>query len=338
MKIPLVESIQLGNLKIQLINKVSDLRKAHRIELGCTSEPGAFGEADLENELQCRTNSDWISWLEPELSNYYKLLLKIMTENSVESGVAKGKIDSKNLWVWGGPTPYWGGSMAEDTLIEGADFYSAENIVYVYGPTDEKTLALHSKYKKMLCQINAACRTPGALTENSEEANAELLSKLSLKFPNIIGAICDDSTVGSADIVDEKNFAKRYAALKKYNSKLKMYSVIYAHELYKNFSRILPYVDVVNLWIWDMDQLLQTEEIISACQEKFPGKSIIAGIFLHEYGVTDAQNHPKLLTYQLDKIREFIYKDIVEGIIILGDREIKKWPTIANAVKQYLRE
>lgn len=337
MQIPLAKKAQLESLKFFLMQKVNALRSAHKVALGCTSEPGAF-DNQPEDKLQVPTCSKWCSWLEPEASRYQDFLMQIMAENPPAPSAEKALIDADKLWVWGGPTPYWGGTMAEDTLLAGADYYNAQNVVYVYGPTNEKTMAMHSKYKRMICQINAACRTPGALAEGNEETNAELLSKLSLQFPNIVGAMCDDSTVGSKDTVEEGVFAKRYAALKKHNDKLRMYTVIYAHELYKNFSKIQPYVDVVNFWIWDKDQMLQAEEYLSLCQEKFPGKPIIAGVFLHEYGVTDAGNSPEFLAYQLDRIREFIHKKVVEGVILLGDREIKKWPTTAAAVKKYLQK
>ena len=35
-------------------------------------------------------------------------------------------------------------------------------------------------------------------------------------------------------------------------------------------------------------------------------------------------------------IREYMTRGIVEGVILLGDREIKKWPESSNAVRNYL--
>ena len=335
MQIPLEHSLKLTILKERVRQKVDSLRKGHHVDLGCTSAPAPAGYIE-EDKLIGLTNSQWSSWLEPDSCEYKKMLLKILAGAPSADPRKQAKIDADKLWVWGGPTPYWGGSMADDTLVRGADYFGAANVVYVC-PTNEKMLALHSKYKRMLCQINRNCRTPGALEGGSEEDNAERLSKLSLQFPNIVGAMCDDVTVGSQDVVDPGPFEKRYAALKKHNSRLKMYGVIYAHELYKDFSQILPYLDVVNLWLWDMDHILQYDEYIALAQQKFPGKPIISGIFLHEYGVTDAGNSPELLAYQLDRAREYIARNIVEGVILLGDREIKKWPAVAQSVREYLK-
>jgi hypothetical protein len=336
MQIPLEHSIKLVTLKARIRYKVDLLRRGHGIALGCTSAPAVAGYVEDDPTL-CPTNSEWCSWMEPELSEYKQLLLKILAGGTAADTRGLAKIDTDKLWVWGGPTPYWGGSMADDTLVRGADYFAADNVVYVYGPTNEKMLSLHSKYKRMLCQINANCRTPGALEGGSEEDNAELLSRLSLQFPNVIGAMCDDVVVGSKDVIESGPFEKRYAALKKHNSALKMYGVIYGHELHKDFTSILPYLDVINLWLWDMDHILQYDEFIALAQQKFPGKPIISGIFLHEYGVTDAGNSPELLAYQLDRAREFITRDIVEGVILLGDREIKKWPAVAESVRCHLK-
>ena len=53
-------------------------------------------------------------------------------------------------------------------------------------------------------------------------------------------------------------------------------------------------------------------------------------------GDPDAGNLPQLLTYQLDKAREYMTRGVVEGVILLGDREIKKWPESSDAVRNYL--
>ena len=246
------------------------------------------------------------------------------------------KLTPDKVWVWGGPTPLWGGSMADDTLVKGADYFGSENVVYVYGPTTDHMLGLHSKYKKMLCQVNANCRTAGALA-NTEEENAELLSKLSLDYPNIVGAMCDDFCTSFTKILLPERFEKIYNGVKKYNKDLRVYGVIYAHELgVRNFQLIQPYIDVVNLWLWNKEEILDIDTHIARCREEFPGKPIILGIFLHEYGRSDIGNPPRLLVRELQKAREFLTKGWIEGVILLGDREIKKWPESAKAVKDYL--
>jgi hypothetical protein len=149
--------------------------------------------------------------------------------------------------------------------------------------------------------------------------------------------MCDDVTTMFERVVLPDTFEARYRGLKKHNPNLKMYGVAYVHELYqKDFRLILPYTDVVNLWFWFREDILEYDRHIAKCQEAFPGKPIIQGIFLQDYGRTCLGNPPEILCYQLDKVREYMAKGIVQGAIILGDREIKKWPESAEAVKNYL--
>lgn len=320
-----------------LLFKVQQLRKDPKFKLGETAAPRPEDYKE-EDSLCGPVNTEWIKLIEPENSIVDGIIKEILAGAPRQDTSKCVKLGADNLWVWGGPTPYWGGTMADDTLVRGADYYNAQNVVYVYGPTNEKMLELHSKYKRMLCQVNANCRTPGAQYGLTDEENAEQLSKLSLKFPNIKGAMCDDVTTNYHKVVLPELFEARAKALKKHNQALKMYGVVYVHELgVKDFSYILPYMDVVNLWFWHKDEILEYDEKIELCRSKFPGKPIIQGIFLHEYGRSDIETPSDLLVYQLEKSREYLSQGALEGVIILGDREIKKWPQAAETVWNYLK-
>jgi len=299
----------------------------------CAPRPADYSEDD---PLIGKLDHEWFDQIKPENEAVNKEILKLLPSLPAPDTANAPKLSADNVWVWGGPTPSWGGSMADDTLIRGADYFHAENVVYVYGPTTDKMLQLHAKYKKMLCQINANCRTQGALA-NTEEENAELLSRLSLEYPNIAGGMCDDYTVGSSKIVLPERFEKMYTAIKKHNAALKLYGVIYVQELGRGkFRLIQPYIDVVNLWHWNKEDILDIDKNIETCQRDFPGKPILLGIFIHDYGCASCGTPPELLIYQLEKAREYVHKGIAEGIVILGDREIKKWPESAAAVKNHL--
>ncbi len=316
---------------------------ARKREVGCgrkqdSSASHAPRPADYieDDPLIGELDDEWFDLVKSENDAVNNEIMKLLPSLPAPKTTQTPKLSADKVWVWGGPTPSWGGSMADDTLVRGADYFHAENVVYVYGPTTDKMMQMHSKYKKMLCQINANCRTQGALA-NTEEENAELLSRLSLKYKNIVGGMCDDYTVSSSKIVLPERFEKMYTALKKHNSALKLYGVIYVHELGRGkFRLIQPYIDVVNLWHWNKEEILNIDKNIDICQQDFPGKPILLGIFIHDYGCANCGSLPELLIYQLEKAREYAHKGIVEGIVILGDREIKKWPQAALAVKKHL--
>lgn len=336
MKLTAEQRMKLDLAIERLHEKCRNVRMQRTVDLGATAAPRS---ADyVEDDPLCgKVDTQWAKDIEPENSALDAVIREILADAPPMDTSSFVKLGDDNLWVWGGPTPYWGGSMADDTLVRGADYFNAKNVVYVYGPTSEKMLALHGKFKRMLCQVNSKCRTPGAQGGMSDEENAGTLSRFSLQFPNIVGAMCDDVTTYFLKIVLPETFEARYRALKKHNANLKMYGVVYVHELdIKDFSLIQPYLDVVNLWFWNKDEILEYDEKIELCRKKFPGKPIIQGIFLHEYGRSDAGNLPEILVYQLDKAREYMTKGVVEGVILLGDREIKKWPVSAETVRNYL--
>ena len=325
--------IALEKLLAKRKELIANLPKGVAYGAPAARRPEGYVEEDKELGV---LNFEWADQIRKENDECNEVLFEILAGLPRCDRNTLPKLTPDKVWVWGGPTPQWGGSMADDTLVRGADYFNAENAVYVYGPTTDKMMQMHSKYKKMLCQVNSNCRTAGALY-HSEEENAALLSELSLKYPNIVGAMCDDYCTGTNRILLPERFEKIYRGTKKINKDLKVYGVVYAHELpVRNFQLVQDYVDVVNFWIWNKDEILDYDEHIARCQENFPGKPIIQGIFIHEYGRADVGNPPAILEYQLDKAREYMAKGVVEGIIILGDREIKKWPESAAAVKNYL--
>ena len=325
--------IALEKLMVKRRELIAKLPKGVASGAPAARRPEGYVEKDKDLGV---LNFEWADQIRKENDEFNEVLYEILATRPRCDRNTLPKLTSDKVWVWGGPTPQWGGSMADDTLVRGADYFNAENVVYVYGPTNEKMMQIHSKYKKMLCQVNANCRTEGALYR-SEEENAALLSELSLKYPNITGAMCDDYCTGTNRILLPERYEKIYRGTKKHNKDLSVYGVVYAHELpVRNFQLIQDYVDVVNFWIWNKDEILDYDEHIAACQENFPGKPIVQGIFIHEYGRADMGNPPALLEYQLDKAREYMAKGVVKGIIILGDREIGKWPESASAVREYL--
>ncbi len=321
----------------RLINKKAQLRKSHpEIELGTTGAAAQPGYVE-DDPKRGAVNTEWAEWIRPEKQAVVNIMDEILAGQGKPDTSKFPKLTSDNLWVWGGPTPFWGGSMADDTLVRGAEYFHADNGVYVYGPTSEKMMKLHSGFKRLLCQINSNCRTPGAQKDSSDREDAERLSRLSLQFPNIQGAMCDDLAVKYQKAVLPDEMKECYQALKKHNEKLQMYGVVYTWELVqKDFAPVLPYLDAVALWFWNLEELADYDRYMELARKLLPGKKIVQGIFIHEYGRSDSANPPHLLTYQLDKTRQYMAEGLIDGAIILGDREIKKWPESASAVRNYL--
>lgn len=312
------------------------LSETLRNGLGETAAPGYWDRCAVTDATRCPLLEEYARQIAPEIENFSEAVRSELAAQ--EPWEAGAPLTSDKVWLWGGPTPEWGGSMQSDTLAYNARYFNAENGVYVYGATTEEMIALHSDMKQLLCMVSSTCRAPGQQPETDAEC-AENLSRLSLKYPNIKGGMMDDMTSGSTTITKEKiaQVASISANLKKHNPALELFGVVYQHELAeKDFTPLVPYLDGVNLWFWCQEKLLDLEKSVDHCRYQFPKKKIFLGLFIHDYGTADAGTIPELLLHQLKGARALLAKGKIDALVILGDREILKWPEQAALVRGFL--
>jgi len=245
------------------------------------------------------------------------------------------KMDGR-IWVWGGPTKSWGGSMEKDALAKGADYFQVASVLYVYGPHTDEMLATLSAFDKVVCQIGSNCRNPGAQSGDSVH-EAEQLSLLSLRHPNIVGAVIDDFDTGGEVFTPEK-LATIRKALRLHNPKLLLHVVTYTQIDHSRFKPLVPFLDVVTVWVWFLDCHERIEADFKRAKSDFPGKPVYMGVFLHDYGTKDDAMPLDILSRQLDKGRQWLADDFIQGLIILGDREINKHPEQAALTRKFLAD
>ncbi len=314
------------------------LRKVFTFTGGDTAAPGYHTRCLMSDRtrLPYPVCEDFAEYLTPA---YNELAEVLRRELAVRPPFRRGRaIGEDDLWLWGGPTPEWGGSMDPDTLVKNAAYFGAKNGVYVYGAINEEMIARQAPMKRVLAMVNKECRAPGQQPESDAEC-AENLSRLSLKYPNIVGGIMDDMTSHSPTISPEKlaEVAGVSAGLKKHNPALELYGVVYREELgVKDFSPLLPYLDGVNFWFWHQEELLDVLEGVELCRKNFPDKKILLGLFIHDYGRLDMGAVPEILLHELKAARQMLADSLIQGLVILGDREILKWPEQAALVKGFL--
>jgi len=238
------------------------------------------------------------------------------------------------VWVWGGPTAQWGGSMDDDCLAKGAGFFGARNVLYVYGQHNDTMLSVLEPFDRVVCQIGSNCRNPEAI-HGDTVAEAEQLSALSLRYPNVVGAVIDDFDTGGEDFSATK-MRSLQQALRSRNASLKLHVVTYVERSHAGYEDVLPYIDTVTMWVWEQSNIARIDASLQTIRDEFPGKPIYMGVFLHDYGETKAAMPVERLQFQLDKARTFLAEDLLQGVIILGDREIAKHPEQAAFVRDYL--
>ena len=244
----------------------------------------------------------------------------------------------ENVYVWGGPTPSWGGSMDKDASLKAKEYFDVDNVMYVYGPLNEEMVALHKDCRKLLCHLGSNCRTEGAIAASDVE-EAEALSKFSLQYPNIVGGVVDDIACNYGVNYSIKEYKAIYEALHKHNPDLELFGVVYSWELdKKELPAMAGFIDHVILWVWRKTDLIELDMAVEKCRLIFPGKPIMLGIFMFDYGDMALPNSPATMLYHLEKARRHLAAGKIQEIVILGDREVEKCPEAAEFIRTYLQK
>ena len=280
---------------------------------------------------------EYLALMEEPNKRMNELILQILDEQDRLETKGPEKFRKEDVFVWGGPTNEWSGCMDPDTSIKGMKYFGAENVVYVYGALNEETVAMHRECKKLVCQLSRTSRSVEQVESDAE--CAEKLSLLSLKYPNIIGGIADDLVLCLGYNYSVKDIQLIRESLKKHNDKLDLYGVVYARELdHVNIPQVAACLDVVNLWIDRKCDLTEFDMIIEKCRVRFPGKKIMLGVFMQDIGLSDLGYSSEVMLRFLGRAERAYRNGKIQQLVILGDREIAKFPELAKTIKEFFAE
>ena len=200
-------------------------------------------------------------------------------------------------WVWEGQGLDPGVHPSIFGVGEGADFFGLRKVHFMFHPTTELALEKLSRFEEVVCDISKwqfrNCGTHGAGSEcfcdstlEDVRAEAERLSRLSLKYPKVTGGFFDDMK----GLVERRGHppeecATIRAALRKHNPRLKLECVVYAHELDDAafWQPLESVIDVVSFWVWGWEHLAELDGHLARCRERFPDKPIVMGCYLRDY-------------------------------------------------------
>ncbi len=249
-------------------------------------------------------------------------------------------------WVWEGQGLDPGVYPSIFGVGEGAEYFGLERACYMFHPNDDLAMRKMAHLKEIVCDISKWKwrRTEDGGTANwvdsspqSVREEARTVSELSVRYPNITGAIHDDMK----GLITRENYAPSdyagiYRALKSRNGNLKLWCVVYTHELDHEFwMPYSPYIDVVNLWIWRAQDLPKLDEGLRRCREIFPDKPIIMGCYLRDYP-TASPVSMHLLAQQWKKVLTHLKAGTISGYSILGTVLIDGHQAQAAWVKDFI--
>lgn len=173
-------------------------------------------------------------------------------------------------------------------------------------------------------------------TVREEAAN---LSRVSLDFPNITGAVIDDASgVFKHAVYTAEHPRLIREALHSANPDLKLWLVVYTHELDADpWQAFLPFVDIINLWVWNYADLPKLEDHVARCAEAFPGKDIIVGSYIRDYPARMGVPLEHMRAQYETMLRLWEQRKIV-GYNILGACLIDMHPPQAEFIRDFIEK
>ncbi len=253
-------------------------------------------------------------------------------------------------WVWEGigfdpgvePTVYGVG--------EGATYFGVPGANFIFHPNNEVNFAKLSHVPKVTGDISKwiwyetraeSDRFTFAQGRKDDPeivaAEAAEVSRLSLEFPNIVGAFIDDTHgVAAHEKATPDAPAKIKEALRRHNPDLDLWIVVYTHEFENEYwQEWVDAVDVINLWVWEYENLVNIDEYIEGCRKVFPDKPIVMGIYIRDY---PSQSPVPLdfLEIELNAILKHLEAGTMTGYNILGNCLIDQHPEQAKFIREFI--
>ena len=275
--------------------------------------------------------------------------------NPVRANPAEGASAAKKRlrdvgYVWEGQPAYRDFPPSMYGLGEGCAYFGLRKAYYLYHGNNAAALSKLAHLEEVLCDISIwryrkvedaqGAIGWGIYHEKSPDvirAEADTVSRLSLSFPNVRGAMLDDllGAIKSEGYAPDTCVGIR-TALQAHNPRLQVCSTVYTHELdARNWTDFDALIDVVFLWVWKSEDLVRLDEGVARCREIFPGKPIVLGCYLSDYTLKAPVPMDRLRS-QWERIPGYLEKDLINGFCILGAYLIDHHPEQATWVRDFI--
>jgi hypothetical protein len=250
-------------------------------------------------------------------------------------------------WVWEGQGIDPGVPPSIYGLGQGARYFGLSRVNFLFHPNDEQALELLKDYDEVTCDISKwgwewnadgrpACKAKS--DPATVQAEGEKVARLAKRFPNVTGVYCDD-LLGLMERFKfgAKEFGNVRSAIRNANPAIKLWSVVYTHELAKAdfWTAMRPHIDVVTLWIWNSDDLGRMPTYVDQCRRVFPDQPIVMGVYLRDY----AKRAPipvNQVRAQMEGVADLVERGKLAGYSILAAVLIDGHRPQADAVRDFI--
>jgi hypothetical protein len=249
-------------------------------------------------------------------------------------------------WVWEGQGLDPGVYPSIYGIGDGCKYFGLDRAIFLFHPIDRYALEKMADLKEVVCDISET--GPGydrdgltrevIATPERTRARAELVSRLSLEFPNVTGGYFDDlKGLMKAHNYTVNDLAATRAALNVHNPNLKMWAVVYGHELDDEdyWKSVAPHIDIVSLWVWESANLNLLDEHLRRVDELLPGKPVNIGIYLRDYSIP-APVPVEQLRMQMANILTYLEQERIAGYQILATVTIEGQREQADFLRDFI--
>jgi hypothetical protein len=256
-------------------------------------------------------------------------------------------------WVWEGFTFDAGVAPTIFGVGQGAEFFGLKKAVWQFMPNNELALDYLKRLDEVLLHVlryeykhtrivKPDGRKADALyldvVTNGEAMLEETraVARLAAKYPNVTGGFFDDVLLSIRDgKLTADQFHQMHRTLTA-NRRLKLWTVVYTHELdAARWEPLKQSVDVVNLWVWNANDLANLDRDLDRCREIFPGKPVNLGCYLRDY--PGRRGVPMdLVKFQWERVVKYLDAGSISGYSILGTTLIDEHLEQARWIRDFI--
>ncbi len=257
-------------------------------------------------------------------------------------------------WCWDGQAINGQWQLSIFGAGEGTKWFGLRKCCFMFHPNTALAMEKLRDLEEVVCEISKweylrvehpTYKGLGAPVRSNHDGRierkcqeAEIVSRLSLKYPNVTGAF-DDDLYGKikTEHVTPGQYAAVHRAIRSANPNLKHWGVVYSHELkQENWTGFANLLDVVTLWVWASKDLVHLDRYVEQCREIFPGRPINVGCYLRDFTLLGGVPM-EMLKVQWKFVRKALADGTIQGYSILGGFLIDLHPEQAAWVRDFIR-
>ena len=232
------------------------------------------------------------------------------------------------MWVWGNPSlatpgPHTVATYAQASPAERAELLDVPHVIMA-----GRGLPKNDADAEALMQgVNHIPRIIWEIEADPEEGGppfvyTETIARihwLAQRYSGIEGVLLDDmSSLGLDKGFEPKHIRDIVHLLGDRHGPIRTWGVLYTMNYDReNIDAYIHELDGISLWTWHAKDIPDMERNVAVCEERYPGKPILLGLYMYDYG--EGRRMPlDLMEQQCQTALKLAHEGRIEGIVFLS--------------------